>query len=466
MNATTAPDIPSRIAQSRQVPAPVLRSDRLQGVPSFANTLAERAGSGSSIARGKPEQVSREDPGEPRDPPDAEVGGVAASDHAGPSENASQMETPLSDEAEIPGPMAVASDPDAATAIEPSTSIEAVLGVRGIIRELTHAATVDLAQLAGDELVSAESSKLPVKTLGKFPGGSDAPLTAAPTHPHLSGSAGGGTSPQSGADSGQTGADAAKASMRVMQEVEPVRPAIPDGGVTNSTEPARAEAVRVQGGVVGGGAIRSDQAAPSAVSGSVELLTRLTGSAEAARGAIEGVSGAGGEAVNRDARAVRTGGVPAGMNTRAAREQVLTSVQRGLASMLTQGGGRMTVVLRPEQLGEVRVRMEAKDGVMNARMSASTEAARQALEAGLDSLRAALESRGVRVESLEIEMHETSGDERARLDADGRGGGHHSHRHGSERGPGNRERADGPVRGEAAPSTQGIWTEIGIDAVA
>lgn len=454
MNATTAPDIPSRTAQARAEAAPVPRLIRAESALSFADMLAERAGPEASDPPRTPDQASREAADEPREAEAAPV-----SDSPEPSENPAPDDavSALPDGADISQP--VPADPDHAGAAEPSAAGDwesGVAGIHGITRELTHAAAVDLAELARDELVSAEPAKPPPKIPGKHPGGPSAPLTAAPAHPNLSGSGEGGVPPRPGTDSDASVADAGRPSVRAAPESEPVRSATPDAGMASQADPGRAEAVRAQAGV------RPDDAARPAVGGSVELLTRLTGSVEAARGAIEGVGGAGGSAGARDAHAARAGRVPAGAAGRGAREQVLASVQRGLASVLTQGGGRMTVVLRPERLGEVRVRMEARGGVVSARMSASTEAARRTLEAGLDSLRAALESRGVRVESLEID----TGDGQARADADGRGGDRRNHQHESDRGGAERGRADGAARETAPASRQGIWTEIGIDAVA
>jgi flagellar hook-length control protein FliK len=140
----------------------------------------------------------------------------------------------------------------------------------------------------------------------------------------------------------------------------------------------------------------------------------------------------------------------------------------------------MTVVLRPEALGEVRVRLEAKDGVVNARLSATTDAARRTLESGLETLRAALEARGVRVESLRIDPPDhQAADQSAqagRADADARGTDQHQHRqHNADHqtpGP-HGPRADSQDGASAAGNDaspeypgRGIWTELGIDAVA
>ncbi len=452
MNATAA-SITSRIAQPRDDAASVLRPDRAEGAPSFADLFAERAGPESPAPEDTSDKDTVRDAPEETDPQnapseDGEQAGETSDDTAGdrPSQTARQdTADPSADTGRtVAAPVARHVDAEAAT-------------IKGIKRELTHAATVDLARLARDELV-AEPVKLQTKLPGKFPGGSGPPLSAAPPHPNLSASSGT-TPPEPGVRPEPMGTEPPRPEPRAAPRTDTARPTGQEMAVAASAELARAEAARTQAS-----ARPEPQAGPVPV-GRSELLTRLTGSAEAARGAIAGVDRAGGQAIDRDPRPARANLATPDPAPRATREQVLASVQRGLASVLTQGGGRMTVVLRPEQLGEVRVRMEAKDGVVNARLSATTEAARQTLESGLDSLRAALESRGIRVESLVIDTAETRAGDQPRSDADGRGGRRHEQQ---EQGSHTATPARAG-RGEAGPDTpvaRGIWTEVGIDAVA
>ena len=150
------------------------------------------------------------------------------------------------------------------------------------------------------------------------------------------------------------------------------------------------------------------------------------------------------------------------------REAFLLPVQKGLARMLAQHGGQMTVLLRPERLGEVRIRMETGGGAVRVRMEAGTEAARSALEAEIDALRAGLESRGVRVDRLEVHRSPDgpglSGENAHGSDPDA-----HPRRDGEHR-PGTDEGRFDPhlpePTGADAASVRGIWTEYGIDAVA
>jgi flagellar hook-length control protein FliK len=435
MNATPAPTITSRIAQPRADAASILRPDRAEDAPSFADMLAEQTEPEAKASQEAPKDEAKPDQEDAADPETAT---------SGDSGGQEPTDTQAMDEKLIRLPVAGGADAAAAT-------------IRGVKRELTHAATVDLAQLARDELV-AEPVQVRTKLPGKFPGGPGSPLGAAPAHPNLS--AGGGTpSSEPGIRPEPISVEPPRPDPRAVQRSDPSRPVVQETGIAASAEPARAEAARTQA------AAKPEPTLSPIPIGRSELLTRLTGSAEAARGAVAGVDRAGGHTVERDARPARPQAPPADLTPRATKEQVLASVQRGLASVLTQGGGRMTVVLRPEQLGEVRVRMEARDGVVNARLSATTEAARQTLESGLESLRAALESRGIRVESLTIDAPDPQSGGQSRADGDAHGGRQHRGQ-AHEPHPFTHARADTPAAGSETPSVRGIWTEIGIDAVA
>lgn len=443
MNATAA-SITSRIAQPRADAASFLRPDRADGAPSFAEVFGERTEAESLAAEDASAEDTTQDAEESADPDNAQDSeGDQTDEQTGDEASKSSRQEAGEAGQAVPAPTAQHAGAAAAT-------------IRGVKRELTHAATVDLAQLARDELV-AEPVKVQIKTPGKFPGGSGPALTAAPPHPNRSASTGPPPS-QPGVRPDPAGAEPPRPDPKTSLRADTPRTTGPEAAVAASVEPARAEAARTQA------AARPEPQPSPVLVGRSELLTRLTGSAEAARGAIAGVDRVQGQTIDRDVRQGRPN-TAADPTPRATREQVLASVQRGLASVLTQGGGRMTVVLRPEQLGEVRVRMEAKDGVVNARLSATTEAARQTLESGLDTLRTALESRGIRVESLVIDAPDPQATGQERADADGRTGGQQTPQDQNRRAPGHPRPGTTDTEPEA-PITRGIWTEIGIDAVA
>lgn len=87
---------------------------------------------------------------------------------------------------------------------------------------------------------------------------------------------------------------------------------------------------------------------------------------------------------------------------RASKEQAPAQVSRALAQIVTDGGGKLTLRLNPRALGAVRIDVVVSKGVARATLDAQTPAARDLLQSELDTLRAALERRGVVVEHLEV----------------------------------------------------------------
>jgi hypothetical protein len=75
---------------------------------------------------------------------------------------------------------------------------------------------------------------------------------------------------------------------------------------------------------------------------------------------------------------------------------------RGLVAALRQNGGTVTIRLQPQELGDLKIRMQLQNGRVEARFEAATEQARDILDKNLGALRAALESRGLGVDRLDV----------------------------------------------------------------
>jgi|GEM_PF-2238868 len=89
----------------------------------------------------------------------------------------------------------------------------------------------------------------------------------------------------------------------------------------------------------------------------------------------------------------------------ASRDQsgVLRQVQQGLAKLLKADGGSTTLRLNPKSLGEVTVHLQVQHGKAEARLTPTNDVARSLLQSGLKELKAALETRGLRVERLTVD---------------------------------------------------------------
>lgn len=113
-----------------------------------------------------------------------------------------------------------------------------------------------------------------------------------------------------------------------------------------------------------------------------------------------GRTGAGGKMVQFSLRNAQ-GGSSADA-TQAQEQPVEAQAVRGLAAVLRQKGGTVTLRLAPESLGELRISMKLEGAQVWAEIETSSDSARQLLEDQRDSLRGALEARGLKVERLEV----------------------------------------------------------------
>jgi flagellar hook-length control protein FliK len=77
-----------------------------------------------------------------------------------------------------------------------------------------------------------------------------------------------------------------------------------------------------------------------------------------------------------------------------------------LSAALRQGGGAVTLRLQPENLGDLKIRLEMEAGKVAAQFRVETAQARQLLDETLGSLRTALEARGLEVQSLSVHVAE------------------------------------------------------------
>ena len=161
------------------------------------------------------------------------------------------------------------------------------------------------------------------------------------------------------------------------------------------------------------------------------------------------------------------------------RQQVMAQVQRGLASIMNTKGGSMKLRLSPEHLGEVNIQLTTKDGHVSVKIEAKNDETRNMLKDGLDSLRSAMESRGVRVDDLSMDSRERSEFQRMFGDSDQDGSNSHQNQSGAQGDPHNQssdhsDKGDGknPVdelgMDERTESNEPRvrWTELGLDAIA
>ena len=83
-------------------------------------------------------------------------------------------------------------------------------------------------------------------------------------------------------------------------------------------------------------------------------------------------------------------------------DKLLAQVSRALAAALRQNGGTVTLRLKPEELGDLKVRLQLQDGRVDARFEVRTDRARELLDKSIGALRSALEAHGLTIDRLSI----------------------------------------------------------------
>jgi len=83
---------------------------------------------------------------------------------------------------------------------------------------------------------------------------------------------------------------------------------------------------------------------------------------------------------------------------------VAASVSRGLAAAVQQRGGSLKIRLTPATLGEVRIELDLNQGRVSVDLHASTDIAQDALAKNIAMLRSSLESKGLSVERITVQL--------------------------------------------------------------
>lgn len=84
-------------------------------------------------------------------------------------------------------------------------------------------------------------------------------------------------------------------------------------------------------------------------------------------------------------------------------QHVADAAARGLGLAIKKGGGEVTMRLRPEGLGQLRIDLKIQDAKVEASLKPQTDSARDLLTDSLPHLKSALEAQGLTVERITIE---------------------------------------------------------------
>ncbi|MEZ6318039.1 MAG: flagellar hook-length control protein FliK [Phycisphaerales bacterium] len=414
----------------------------------FGEAIDERP---EAVKVEEPDHTEPADRGDERDRAEAkddrdegEVADPGEGSAEAPNAAAGEVAEPIADTDEYDEDDVVAltpADPDHpdrnATVEDARATPTAAITTEGIRHEITHAADVDLAAMNAGELSTrgrrSELSEAPDPDRAGSAKPDAARARSAAIHAETKGQTSDSSQGEAKSAGGERGATTTPA---------------PN---TNSPASTGAPAATAAASAAGSTASTTTTAAPSSTA-TVSAGTGVGAAAVAGAGAPTGPTGSSGTttpaaaALERltslgNARTQSTESAP--KTTPSARHPALAQVQRGLAQVLKEGGGTVNLRLNPRSLGEVKVELTLKEGVATARFEASSESARRLLSDNLTTLRQALEAKGVRVESLSVEVREG---ERPTESANGQ-------RTGTDAGPGHK--GDGTPDGLDARSETG-----------
>ncbi len=92
--------------------------------------------------------------------------------------------------------------------------------------------------------------------------------------------------------------------------------------------------------------------------------------------------------------------------------QILDQIVEQVKVQMNQDSTSLEMQLYPEHLGKIQINVVSKEGVMTAHIVAESEAAKQAIEGGLASLRDAMEQQNLKVDAIEVMVSTTGFDQR------------------------------------------------------
>lgn len=179
-----------------------------------------------------------------------------------------------------------------------------------------------------------------------------------------------------------------------------------DAAARAATEPAQTKIDRAQPEKSAGASQQAASANPGAGS-AADHGARLDRAAPDQLFRFEPIGVGGPAGAGRVSGGVKAQGSPTGGADHAASREIdpaAAAVTRGLAAAVSQRGGSLTIRLVPESLGFVRIQMDIAGGVVSATLDAGTAAARDLLADHLGMLRHALESRGLSVDRLQVNL--------------------------------------------------------------
>ncbi|MGN0437920.1 MAG: flagellar hook-length control protein FliK [Lachnospiraceae bacterium] len=87
--------------------------------------------------------------------------------------------------------------------------------------------------------------------------------------------------------------------------------------------------------------------------------------------------------------------------------EIINQIVEQVKVQMNQDNTSLQMQLYPEHLGKIQINVIAKEGIMTAQIIAENDAAKQAIEGGLASLKETLESQNIKVDAIEVMVSTT-----------------------------------------------------------
>jgi len=97
------------------------------------------------------------------------------------------------------------------------------------------------------------------------------------------------------------------------------------------------------------------------------------------------------------------------MNAKTAQEnQILNQVKEATSNAIARGTSKVSIILRPENLGKVNVNLASTNGILSAQLIAQNQQAADALNKNIENLKQNLIDQGVKVNDISVKVQESS----------------------------------------------------------
>ena len=91
-------------------------------------------------------------------------------------------------------------------------------------------------------------------------------------------------------------------------------------------------------------------------------------------------------------------------NSTPLRDSIMDQIASSMTNTIRAGRSRVTITLRPEEMGRLRMELISKNGIMEAKFFVESNEVKEMIEGSLSDLKTGLEKEGIRVENINVDV--------------------------------------------------------------